>query len=268
MDSMQSFLEDTEEETIDCMKLDEETSLDMIASEEYAKANKKKTKVKSLTAFQEDDFESNLNINDNVTNIISTKEIKYSDVVKDYNNTIKSKVDSNNSNNRNIELAMIEDSVSRESKKHTGRNKLNNMLSSVKHIVKNTVKHTDNLNIVYTPNVIQILDLSNISVSNNKIVGTIGAEPISLEILGFTTNFECVIQVITEASIRTGGSTSIYKSGMNLYLLNEVEFFDRGSEFHIILNNIDLEIEFEESNHINSTIKGLPYYPVNNIEIF
>lgn len=243
---------------------DDDLNLDLQYSESL-KENTEQAPPKKVGTFDKSDFEPTLNISNNVERIVSTKNIRYEDFKKkpveeeqveevkpmDVFNEIPGYMQDNNV----------------ESNKDKMKRKLSDTLKSVGLTANKRNQYRDDLNIKYIPNHVIIKDLQNIYCTDNMIQGDINGEPISFELLGFTTNFDCVFKVKSEASILTGGSTKLFTSGMNTYLLNEVYMFEQGENVQIAFNKNNFILNFRENNKRNRSVKGMSYYEVDSIVI-
>lgn len=246
----------------------EELNIDLKYSSKHLTKEEDNSNKNKLGTIDKSEFEPTLNINENIDRTVSAREVRYEDFK---NKVVEEKKEEEEKDTHKLTAFNDLPEVRNETKADITIDKAKKRLSNVlKSVGLETIKkshHRDNLNIKYIPNHVIIKELEDIHVEHNTICGVIGNEPVSFEVLGFTTNFDCVFKVRTDASILTGGSSKLLTKGLDLYLLNEVNIFDENESIEMKFNRTHFVLNFRENNRKNKSIPGLTYYEVERVTI-
>lgn len=224
---------------------------------------------KVVGSFDEDLFTPTEDSIDSVTRTVLTGQVDYS-TIKDKLEKEKQekarKEEESRKSKIETDLALPKEILEQKPQKRVKR--VSSRIEGIASNHLNFIGNNRNTMIKSKPNEIIIPNLKNVyAVDNYKIEGSIGDDYVLLELLGFTSKFEAVFKLESNTTINTGGTSRIICEGISQYLINEVYTFELGDNLNLKVNDSKFIISFIETNKRNKSIRILPYFELDNINI-
>lgn len=223
---------------------------------------------KVVGSFDDDLFTPTEDSIDSVPRTILTGQVDYSAIKEKLEKEKQEKARKEEESRKTkieSELALPKEILEQKPQKRVKR-----VSSKIEGIASNHLNFTNNRNtlIKSKPNEIIIPNLKNVyAIDDYRIEGSIDDNYVSLELLGFTSRFEAVFKLESPIIINTGGTSRIVYEGLSQYLINEVYTFELGDNINLKVNDSKFILSFRETNKRNKSIRTLPYFELDNINI-